>query len=174
MVGQEIKKNLFIETGIVRKTYIEGYILSPGSFFTRSSHSFGVWQIPFLFKIKRNLLDDKVFILPRIGVNYGIKNKYGSSGAGNGSNGEDAYEIAFTDDINSGRTYILMETGIELEFNLLKKISLITNVNYLKGFKKAFQVNYNYSINDGVNQSAFARSRGDHWKIGFGINYRIK
>lgn len=170
-IAHEIGKNIFAETGIMTKLYKQGYLFNTGRGYTSSNRSFRALQIPVAASAKINVLENRIFLEPRFGLHFGLRDQRMGRGLGSGSSGEESYTIEFKQDQSVVRHYLLMETGMELEFHLYKELSISTRLSYFNGFKPLSRINYQYTINNSTAQSAFNESQGDYWSMGLGIKY---
>jgi len=179
LIGQEINDLFLFETGIIRKYYDEGFgfnIASPVIGF--SSNSFETIQLPIRLKTKFNIFRDKLFLTPIMGINLSINTEYGYGlGYGIGSSyidSNDTYYLAnYTEDVNKSQFFPLIETGLAIDFKIIRDIYLSTQFSYFGGLTKVSQIDYEYWVNNGETNYAFAHSNGSYFSFGLGINYRL-
>jgi len=176
-VCQEISDFLMLETGFVQKEYWEGYGYNVESFDIGSSaSSYATFQIPLRLKTKINLLKDKIALNPVVGINYAVNSEYGYGlGYGGGSLQTEEIKITttYTEDVNLKKSFLLLETGLQFEFVILKDFLVGLNAGYLNGFDKVSQIEYDYGVNDGELQKAYAHSNGSYWNLGLAVSYRV-
>ncbi|MCF8232748.1 MAG: hypothetical protein K9J27_11220 [Bacteroidales bacterium] len=176
-IGQEISEFLMLETGFVQKEYWEGYsynVESPNLGYGGSS--FIAYQFPLRLKSKINLKKKRITLNPVIGVHYSINMDYGYGlGYGGGTLQTEDIKISttYTEDVNLKKSFLLLETGLQLEFVMLKDFLVGVNAGYLNGFDKVSQIEYDYGVNDGELQKAYAHNNGSYWNFGLAVSYRV-
>lgn len=178
IIGQEVSDFLILETGFMQKEYWEGYgyTAEEGSSLGTASNSYISYQIPLRLKSKINLKKNKITLYPLIGLNFSINADYGYGlgyGTGRYQTGEITIINSYTEDVNLKKTFLLLETGLQLGFVMKKDFLITVNAGYLNGFDKVSQIEHNYSVNDGEMQKAYAHSNGSYWNFGVGLSYRV-
>jgi hypothetical protein len=175
-IKQELTSNFFLETGLIRKYYYEGVNFNKISGIS-STNAINAWFIPIRFGAYLNLKKNKIFIVPVIGYNFCINSDYGyGNGGGSGfvdeSNGNKV-TYDYISNYNLAKTFSLIQTGIGVEFKLLKTASISFYSNYYFGLKKVILLNINYSINNSTAKSAEAISKGNMTSFGVQAKYPI-
>lgn len=184
-LGYKLKKNVFLETGYERKTYLyelklrtkypkfDGYQYSDG--YTNSGVLFKSKQFPLNLKAKFNLCKNIVFLVPTVGYRYclnkdsiGLKDFYPHK-LDNYSYME--LETKFENNGSLSKTGNLIQAGVGLEAKFLKHILLNASANYFFGLKRIFQMVTSYTVADEQTRIAKSHSNGQYANVTFGVGY---
>lgn len=177
-IGQELSKTFIVETGFFINDYGESFRVE-GDIGYRISNAILAYQIPLRLKARLNLIKDRLSLVSTIGYTLAINSDFGSSGGGSsfsstsGAFSNDSTRIEDVSNYSLQRHYGLLETGLGLEYQLPNSLTLSLSANYMTGFKKVVDMDVDYWINDGPQQSANVFSNGDYFSIVFGIKYPI-
>ena len=181
--GLTLRKDLndfiSLETGITWKSYYEGYtfhfltpVISGSS--SHISNSYTSWQIPLRIRSKIHLSKDKVFLTPILGYQWCIaSNNIPSVSTSQTSINDFMVSSSNTTTFDSERTFSLLETGLGLEFRILKKAIFTASASYFTGFKKVMNLDIAYEINDEPITHANMYSKGEYRSFTFGVRYMI-
>jgi len=166
--------NIFLETGLIRKYYDEGFGFHSMDGYG-SSNAIDAWIIPLRLGTKINLCKDKIYFVPIIGYSFCINSDYGSYGYGSGSqkSGSDSISYNYSDNVSLTKNFSLLQTGLGFEFKLFKTAILSVSTNYYTGFKKTVQLDINYKTNNSATTTGKAFSKGEFWSFGVGLKYPI-
>jgi len=180
-ISQEIYKNFSIETGIFSKEYGFNVKLKSEMGFSETN-SMAAFIIPLRCTYKINLLKHTIFLVPTVGANFCINYDY-YQGATDTSKSSWGYSYTITNGDTIGHSYflrdqfsknfILLQTGLGIEFKLFKTADVCLNFNYYTGFKKIILADVKYNTASSMNQTANAYSKGGFWNIGLSIKYPI-
>lgn len=70
--------------------------------------------------------------------------------------------------------FFLIETGVDLEFSLNEKLSVLLNGSYFASLSDPVSNEFvSYQINDGPVQSVKSIVLGDYFNLGVGMKYRF-
>ncbi len=170
---QDINTNLFLETGLLRKYYAEGFgfkNISGGS----SSNAFDAWLIPIRLGTKIDISKNKLFLIPVIGYLFCINSDFGSSGGGSGSikTSNDSIAYVYTDNLKS-QYYSLLQTGIGCEFSIFKSAIISISTNYFTGFKIVKELDISYTKDHSPTMAGKTYSKGEFWNLSVSLAYPI-
>lgn len=176
-VRQEWNDRLYLETGLFRKYYSEGVVfkIEDGH---GSSNAIEAWLIPLRLGTKINLSKEKIFLVPVIGYSYCINSDYDKRSLGGGIGGvrtgsDSARYTTVAARYDFTKTFPLLQTGMGLEFRLLKTALLPLSANYYTGFKKVVQRDIRYTVNNSPEQAATAFSKGEFFSVDIGVQYPV-
>lgn len=177
-IRQEINNWFSIESGLIRKYYNEGFGFEPPSpdigSIGFSSDAMNVWQIPLRLKTQLNIYKNKIFFATNIGFHYCLNSDYGKYSWGEASFSYQTDTISTNLSSTSlAKSFFLLETGGGFEFKLFEKFLLAVSFNYMTGFKKALQLDFDYTVNTEITGNAYAHSKGEYWRLGLGLQYKI-
>lgn len=171
---RDMGRNIFLETGLLRKYYNEGIGFKLSSTYMETN-AVNAWLVPLRLGTRIHLAK-KIQLVPLIGFSLGINSDYGyGDGAGyneeQGSGYTASYEYAAH--YNQTRIFPLLQSGIGFEFRLLKKAWLSASANYYTGFKKLIVLDIVYSVNSEPDEFAHAFNKGEMVSFGAGLKYPI-
>lgn len=170
---QEFSKNQFFETGLVRNYYDQGFgfiNLNDNGNGMGQSRAVDFWSVPLLLGNKFNLYKEKVHLVPIFGASYNKNLRYNTSlgiQSGSARTGNDSVSYYATIDTRLSRHFTLLQSGIGLEFKILKTAIFSLNTSYSTGFKEIVQININYKTNNAA-EPVFGKifSNGESLSIG--------
>ena len=173
-VRQDVGKNAFLETGVIKKYYDQGFGLNAMQGYG-STNSIEAWMIPLRLGTKINLYKDRIHLVPVVGYSFCINSDYGSNGRGAGGIITSSDSIFYNYTANTGltKTFSLLQTGINIEFELFKTAIISLSTNYYTGFQKTVLLDINYKINDSPAATGKAFSKGEFWNVGVAVRYPI-
>lgn len=176
--GFNIRKDLspavFIEVGLLRKYYDEG-IGFKVSADNAETNAINGWFIPLRLGTRINIGKEKIHLVPVIGYTLGINSDYGYGDGGVGGqfiNSQDTIDYNVYSKLSLTRTFPLLQTGIGVEFILLRTLLISLAANYYTGFKNLIEQNIEYTYNANT-YSAKGLSKGEIVSFGLAIKYPI-
>lgn len=170
---QEIRRNLFIETGLIMKYYQQGFGFKSIPYYGSSSGD-PSWIIPLRFGFKLNILKEKIYLVPVVGYSFGINPPYGNGlGYGNPTSSSTTIDYDYTENPNVSRYFSLLQTGIGFEFKLFKTLLFSISTNYYGGFRETTHLDINYTVNNSNQTTGTAISKGEFWCVSTGLKYPI-
>jgi hypothetical protein len=176
-IRQDISSTVFLESGLLRKEYDEG-IGFKGSFSYAEDNAINAWLIPLRLGVRLKLLNlrkQKLYIVPIIGYIFGINSDYGyGDGGGRGSQimGQDTISYSVYSKLSLRRTFPLLQTGMGVEFALLRTVVVSVSASYYTGFKNLIEQNIEYTHNS-VSNTAKGLSKGEMMSFGLSAKYPI-
>lgn len=175
-VRQEVHRHFAIETGVIRKYSREGFGVSfPGSSFEMGfgGSSSEIWQFPLRLKSMFDLLDGRVMVTPSLGLHYCTNSYLGYSTGRSGTGWEGRqFQTTYRHDILR-KSFVLLESGISVGTKLFNRLHLSFDFYYLTGFRKVYQFEFDYTLNDAAPQRAYGLSTGEYFRTGVTVQYRL-
>jgi hypothetical protein len=178
VVGQEILESVFIESGIIIHEYYD-CIGFKGQSSTSMGNVLFSLQFPIRLKTSINLLNNKLLISPFTGLKFGHNLDYIKNGGISGSSGgnSDFFGVEFDyeaqENSNLRKNFILLETGITLEYQTKNRFIFGLSTAYNTGFSPIIYQEVIYSKNSGPDHTAYKISNGNYLNITFGIKAPI-
>ena len=170
---QDIKRNIFIEAGLVLKYYQDGFGFKTIPYYSSSS-SDPSWLIPVRFGLNLNLYKEKIYLVPVVGYSFGINPPFGYGlGYGKQTSSATTIDYNYTENPDVSRYFSLLQTGIGFEFKLFKTLLLSISTNYYSGFNKTTHLDINYTVNNLNQTTGTAISKGEFWCVSTGLKYPI-
>lgn len=172
---QDLNPFLFLEAGFLRKYYNEGIGLKVSSGYSETN-AINAWYIPLRLGYRINVCKEKIVAVPLIGYSICINSDYGYGDGGGASMEQGLGYTASYNYIsyyNLTKTFPLLQTGMGIEFQLLKTALLTVSANYYTGFKKVIALDINYTVNNSPQKTAHAFSKGENFSIGVDLKYPI-
>jgi len=171
---QEIKRNIFIETGLMLKYYQEGFGFKTMPFYTYLSSNDISWIIPVRIGLNLNVYKNKVHFTPIVGYSFGINPPPGY-GLRFGKQTHRTTEINYNyaANLNISSHFSLVQTGLGFEFTLFKLLLFSVSANYYSGFNKINQLDINYTVNNSNQTTGTATSKGEFWCVSTGLKYPV-
>ncbi len=173
-IRQDLSSTVFVETGLLRKYYDEGigFKTSPGY---SSGNEISGWFIPLRLGTRINLRKQKVHLVPVIGYTLGINSDYGYGDGG--SAGSEIYKqdtISYRNyaKLSLRRTFPLLQTGMGVEFILLRTALVSLAANYYTGFTNLIEQDIEYTHNS-TTYTAKGLSKGEIASFGVAVKYPI-
>lgn len=176
-IRQDISSTVFLETGLLRKYYDEGIGFKGSSSYTEGN-AINAWLIPLRLGVRVklfNLRKQKLYLVPVIGYVLGINSDYGYGDGGEGGSettAQDTISYNVYSKLSLRRTFPLLETGIGVEFALLRTVVVSVSAKYYTGFKNLIEQNIEYTHNS-VSNTAKGLSRGEIMSFGLSAKYPI-
>jgi hypothetical protein len=176
-IRQDISSTVFLETGLLRKYYDEGIGFKCSSSYTEGN-AINVWLIPLRLGVRLKLLNlrkQKLYFVPVIGFAFGINSDYGYGDGGEGGSqtmAHDTISYSVYSKLSLRRTFPLLQTGMGVEFALLRSVIITVNANYYTGFKNLIEQNIEYTHNS-VSNTAKGLSKGEIMSFGLSAKYPI-
>jgi len=194
VIGQEILESVFVESGIIIHEYYESISFKSQSSMSMSNELFSL-QFPIRLKTSINLLNNKLLISPYTGLKFchnlnyfesdvnsddegdlssNFNGDYIDSGGGISSdfNGNQ-YEYITQDNSNLRKNFVLLETGIALEYQTKNRFIFGLSTAYNTGFSPIIYQEIIYSENSGPDHTAYQISNGNYLNFTFGIKAPI-
>lgn len=172
-VRQEIKEQIFIETGVIVKPYSDamGFKPIPVSFVGTEGISL---LIPIRLGLNLNVYEEKLFLVPIIGYSY-IANTPSTYGRDSGTQESSTTTITYTstEKLDVSRYGSLLQMGIGFEFPIFDVLLLSISTNYYKGYSSIWISDINYTVNKSFSTTATVTSKGDFWCVSTGLRYPI-
>ncbi|MBX9851151.1 MAG: hypothetical protein K2X86_05265 [Cytophagaceae bacterium] len=178
-VSAKVKNNFFFESGIYKYNF--GYE-SNEQFYNQEvsiGGSIKGWSLPIRLQNKFHLKKNKIFITPSLGLllinNLGspIISKRQIIDSTSGSIDTISYTQTY---IKLKKTMPLFESGVNIEFLIVKSFILDLSLYYSLGFSSVSQSELTYQINNGVKQvyPKIVTSNGNNLQLFIGLKYPIK
>lgn len=136
-IRQELSPNVFLEAGLLRKYYNEGIGFKVFPSYTESNAISG-WLIPLRLGTRINIHKQKMHLIPVIGYTLGINSDYGYGNGGIGGaemNSKDTVYHSGHSKLSLRRTFPLLQTGVGIEFVLLRTGSCSFITSWLPSVK---------------------------------------
>lgn len=173
-IQQDLSSTVFVETGLLRKYYYEGIGFKNAPAYGTSNAISG-WFIPLRLGTRINFLKRKVQIVPVVGYTLGINSDYGYGNGGSGGSityRQDTISYGVSSNLNLRRTFPLLQTGIGIEFFLLRSTLVSIAANYYTGFKNLIEQDIKYTHNS-TTYSAKGLSKGEILSFGMSVKYPV-
>ena len=172
-IRQEIKRQMFIEGGLIVKPYSNaiGFKTIPVSFVGTEDVSA---LIPLRLGLKLNVYDEKIYLVPVIGYSFSA-NAPSGYGKGSGTRESSATTIAYTaaENPDASRYVSLFQIGVGLEFPIFDVMLLSISTNYYKGFNPIWVSEIRYTVNNSFSTTGTVTSKGDFWCLSTSLKYPI-
>ncbi len=173
-IRQDINPCLFIEAGLLRKSYNEGIGFTTSAGYS-SGNAIDAWLIPLRLGTRINIFDKKVFVVPVVGFALGINTDYGYGDGGLGGSEitkRDTIIFSVNSKLSLTRTFPLLQTGIGIEFMLLRTALISVAANYYTGFKNVMTQDIEYTHNSAT-YTAKGLSKGEIVSFGIACKYPV-
>ena len=173
----DFKKHLSFETGLLVHNYFADYDLKVSDSINITEYNTGyfVFQVPLRLRWKINLARNKIFLPPILGAHLCANPSLNQNGLlwneirRNNTDSAYVYQSSFS----PHKTYILLETGLGIEFKIGRLGMLFFNTSYNAGFTKTYVLSsYSTHYNDPP-VIASLYSKGSCWSFGLGYNFCI-
>ena len=176
-IRQDIKTDVFIETGFLRNNSTPGYyyksIGDVGSY--GIGHVIRTVQIPLRLGTRINIYKKKFYLVPVVGYAFGVvihPEKLNVGIAGKTWSLNDT--INYIGSVKTlGHYYSLVQTGLGLECKVYKSILLSLAVNYYAGFQPVAQTEIYYHSNRQAYSTARVLSNGSYLSYGLALKFPI-
>ena len=172
-VRQEIKEQVFVETGVIVKPYLDaiGFKPIPVSFVGTEGVSL---LIPIRLGLNLNVHEGRIFVVPIIGYAYSA-NTPSTYGRDSGTQQSSTTTITYTskENLDVSRYGSLLQMGIGFEFRIFDVLLLSISTNYYKGYTPIWISDINYTVNNSSSTTAMVTSKGDFWCVSTGLRYPI-
>jgi hypothetical protein len=173
-IRQDLTSTLFLETGLLRKSYAEGIGFNTSSGYS-SSEAIRGWLIPLRMGTRINLNKQKLYLVPVVGFSLGINSDYGYGDGGGGGyemTAKDTVYYSVYSKLSLRRSFPLLQTGLGAEFVLLRTALVSLSANYYTGFKNLIEQDISYTHNSRPN-TATGLSKGDMLAFGLAVKYPV-
>jgi hypothetical protein len=172
-VRQEIKKQFFVEVGLIVKPYSDaiGFKTIPVSFMGTEGVSL---LIPIRLGLNLNIYKDNIYFVPVLGYSYSARTPttYGrSSGTQESSSSSITYTATTNPDVS--RYGSLLQLGAGVEFKIFDGLRLSVSTNFYKGYRPIWNSEINYTVNNSTSATGTVTSKGDFWSVSTGLKYPI-
>jgi hypothetical protein len=172
-VRQEIKKQIFVEAGVIVKPYSDaiGFKPVPVSFVGTEGISL---LIPIRLGLNLNLYDEKIYLAPVIGYSYSA-NTPSSYGRDSGTQESSTTTISYTatESPDVSRYVSLLQIGIGFEFEIFDVLLFSISTSYYKGYTPIWISDINYTVNNSSSMTGTVTSKGDFWCVSTALKYPI-
>ena len=192
-IGQQIHRNLVLESGVIWKYYDEGFEYTrETSFGSLGSITTGFQsiQIPLRLIARINLNNNKLFLNTVVGYHLGINRDYGydtngplpipipSFGRGYNVFGTDTIKTPTTENsISLRKTFGLIEAGLGLEYLINTSFIVSISESYFAGLDMVNQETMSTGITNGTttctSDSAVGFSKGSYSNLRLSFKYVI-
>jgi hypothetical protein len=173
-IRQDLSSTLFLETGLLRKSYAEGIGFNTSTGYS-SSEAIRGWLIPFRMGTRINLNKQKLHLVPVIGYSLGINSDYGYGDGGGGGyemTAKDTVHYTVYSKLSLQRTFPLLQTGLGAEFVLFRTALVSLSANYYTGFKNLIEQDIAYTHNS-ISYTATGLSKGEMLAFGLAVKYPV-
>jgi hypothetical protein len=166
------KNNFIVETGFYQSSISFGQNINMGGIQNAVNFSYKGPLIPLRFQRRINLVKNKLFISPSLGVSWMNVTKTRDLNHFNIISSNDTLHYKReASDIN--KNFILGEAGVKFEVFISMSFIIDFCTYYSIGFVKAFQINYSYFINSGSPSYGTLTSYGNNLQFFIGVKYRL-
>jgi hypothetical protein len=173
-IRQDLTPKVFVETGLLRKYYNEGIGFKVFGGFSEGD-AINCWFIPFRLGTRINIHKHKIDLVPVIGYTLAINSDYGYGDGGMGGDiisGHDTIYYSVYSKLSLTRSFPLLQTGMGVEFILLRTVLVSVAANYYTGFKNVIEQNIQYTHNS-TTYTATGLSKGELVSFGVAVKYPI-
>ena len=171
-IGRELITNLTGELGFRYKYYTIGFHSAVDDI-DRFDIRYFMFQIPFRLKYTYPL-NNRFLLKPFIGFIYGIDDSHESDNQIISGSGTNDYFLTMLDQTGFEDNFFMAHLGIDMEFRIGKRHSLVFNIEYSKGYKKLVSRRLEYFTNNIEPKykqfSSKIIGKGDY--LAFGISYK--
>lgn len=178
-IGHEFAYNWVLETGFIRKTFIEGYQdaePTPGfGKWISSSEAFYAMQIPLLVRKSFNLIRNRFFITPVAGyhLSYNFDYGYDSDDISNSFDSTMVYSVVYDNSRSLKRFFSLIETGVSFDYYITHTLNLSLLFSRYTGLNKVYHVDITTNKNNCTTDQAYGYSKGSYWSLGLAFRCRV-
>jgi len=179
-ISEAITQNLSLETGIILKKYVSGYILdieTTNGRYKNSSGGFLSLQIPFRLHMEHPIGESKLSLFTTLGYHYCISLEYDMHGGSSSTSVLPSSGTLITNSKrNSGyeKTFSLLEAGLGVFYEFTNDAQVFISGSFFNGFKGVMKVDIEYQINDLPVKTASGNSSGNYWGIRIGYKHPFK
>lgn len=179
-ISEEITPNLSIETGLISKRYVSGYLLDINTTigkYRNTSGGFLSLQIPLRINLNHPIGQSKFSIYTTLGYHYCISLEYDIQSGSSSTRVLSSSETLITNSkSNSGfeNTFSLLEAGFGVFYELINEGKFFISGSYFNGFKTVMKVDIEYQINDLPEKTASGISLGNYWGIRIGYKHPFR
>lgn len=179
-LGQELNKNLGIESGFIVKYYDAGYRFAsdvPGfGVKTLIWSAYSALQIPLRIKGRAKLIKNKLYLTGTLGYHFAINSDYNpgvvSEGKGTHAIGDDTVKTSLvTRELR--KTFSLIEVGLGLDLLSGPNLVISLSSSYYLGLNPVYQLEFETEGNICNPDQVTGLSKGTYWNVAIGIKYRI-
>ena len=173
-LAQEIGERVSIETGYSRFTYYGGPNMKSNNWISGSNLMI-THQIPIRIKYNFPVYKHKISCSPHLGLVSSFNGDFGTeSGGGISSNHEgNVYTVKYQDFTSFRKNFLLLESGVDLNFTFKNDLIFSLGLNYQSGFAKVIETDISYSINNEPERKAALISNGDNFQFLMGMSYPV-
>jgi hypothetical protein len=174
LLGYEVFNWLHLETGLISKSFYDGYSTSKHAGGYTSGNRI---QIPIRIKSNIAIIKRKLFLQPSVAYHYGESGEiiqpltefsYGSQGNSSGYNENvSAFRQVYTN------IYDLVEAGLGLNYSIDKRWSVYGNFALLMGQQTISRHNVQYENSNGVSESNTVINNGSYNAFTFGLKMNL-
>lgn len=172
-IRQEIRKRIFVESGVILRPYSTaiGFKPIPVSFVGTDGISF---LIPIRLGLNINVYKEKIFLVPVAGYSFSA-NRASRFGKDAGTQESSTTVITYTslDNPNVSRNASLLQMGLGVDFPVFDAFRFTLSYNYYKGYTSIWETEINYSVNNSTASNAQVSSKGDFWCLSAGLRYPL-
>jgi len=191
-IGQQIHKNLILESGVIWKNYDGGFEYSRERPHFGSFGSIGTGiqtiQVPLRLIARINLLKNRLFLTSTVGYHLGINRDYGYDFEGPSQVpdtgldymvfGDDTVKIPTTEiSVSLRKTFGLIEAGLGLEYVLGSSFIVGFSASYFAGLNNVYQETMSTGITNGTStctsNNAVGLSNGSYSNVRLSFKYVI-
>jgi hypothetical protein len=180
-ISQELTSHWMLESGARLMNYQFGVSFKdvPTMSYGNALHT---WHIPLLVKYRLHDHKNRFSVTPYAGFVLGINGDHTnrfppdfgmSNGSGSFTSGGNTYSWDETGYTNLKKTFGLFETGLTLDYRTKRGFQFFLGGSWQGGFSKIMQFDVNYKINDGPEHQATYTSKGNNFRIMFGVSYAV-
>jgi hypothetical protein len=174
-IRQDLSSSVFVETGLLRKSYMEGIGFKTSSGYS-SGDAINAWFIPLRLGTRINLHRQKLHLVPVIGYTQGINSDYGYGNGGSGGfeiYNQDTIHYSMYSKLSLQRLFPLLQTGMGVEFVLFRTLLTSVAASYYTGFKNLMEQDIEYTHNSSSTYTAKGLSKGETLSFGVAFKYPV-
>lgn len=172
-IRQEIKKQFFLESGVIVRPYSTaiGFKPIPVSFVGTEGMSL---LIPIRLGWNLNVYREKFYLVPVVGYAFSA-NKTSPFGREAGTQESSTTVITYTtvDNPNVSSNVSLLQMGLGFDFPVFDALRLTLSYNYYRGHTSIWATDINYSVNNSTPTNAQVSSNGNFWCLSAGLKYPL-
>jgi len=175
IASKDFGDKLFAETGILFKTYWEGFGYNNGLVYP-SSDAFNSVLVPLRVGYKIKFIKG-LSLAPTLGGALGINtDAIKATGKANGTiqTSGSTLSYSYIENENVSRMFFLVQPRIKIELTLLKRLVVSGDFYQSFGFAAVNRLDITYSTDNSPDVSAKAISKGQFWGAGLGVAYKFR
>lgn len=169
-VNKDLNDYVSFKIGFTFKRYKEGYGFSSNNGYAISD-GVAAFCVPLSITTKLNLYKNKLFVAPIVGLAFcGTPGYIGASGGKFAGNKDSVIFNSYNNSLKN--RFILIQTGLSIEYVFKNKSSISISTSYYTGFSKISESTIYYRKNYERTVMSRGFSKGSFWDV-IGISYKV-